>query len=297
MNIKDLDDEKILEILEKSTIHFKNSRIDLNSSSLIIKHLVNLIRAGIIAKHIEAENISKMMITLQENVDTELSKKESYEEKVWKRIKINFEKALSEHTKEVFEIFQNRYETLEKRIDLYQNVEELTRLVLREPKSPGKREDEKKRRLIGLSYAYVSLINSIFKYSLQDCYIWDRITTDKKINENDIARKEISDILNHYKQVNDLLFFDGYDLIIKNSVENSNFIFNVQNEKISFFDEHYEFSKQTGKPELVKNESVVSLEEIAEKYEKIESIFRIIMMLNQILVINLACRILSNRYS
>lgn len=296
MNIITLSDDRIIEILEKSLVHFKDSRFELESSGLIVKHIINLIRTGIISNHIDLSNIFKMIQSLQESVDTEFSKKGEYEKNVLKKIQDNFKKCLTDYSSEVLDIFQLRYESLEERVNVYQNIEDLTRLVLREPKSPGRLEEEKKRRLIGLSYAYSSLINGIFRDSLQDCYAWERIANGKKITINEIVRKEIGDIYNHYKQVNDLIYFQGYDSIIKNSVEQSNFTYEQPSGKIIFVDLHYSISKQTGKMDITKNSITQSLEEIAEKYERIETLYKITLILNQILMINSAIKILSNRY-
>lgn len=291
-----MNDEKIIEFLEKSLIHFKDSRFDLNSCAVIVKHIVNLIRTGIMSNRIDSNGLFKMIQALQESIGIEFSKKGPYEKKVFEKLQENFEKCLFDYSKETMEMFHIRYESLEKRMNLYQNVEDLTRLVLREPKSPGKREEEKKRRLIGLSYAYASLINSVFRYSLQDCYAWERLSTGKKIAIKDIERKEVNDIYNHYKQVNDLLYFEGYDITIKNSVERSNFYYELTNEKITFVDEYYALSDQTGKSEIMNNSTIQSLEEIAEKYEKIETVYKLVILFNQILIINSMCKVLSDRY-
>lgn len=296
LNIPELDDEKIIEILERSLIYFKDSRFDLESSALIVKHIINLTRTGIISNHIDYDNITKMIEALQESIYTEFAKNGPYEKSVLDKVKNNFRKCLSDYHKDTLEIFHSRTESLEHRVSFYQNIEDLTRLVLREPKSPGKRDEEKRRRVVGLSYAYASLINSIFGPSLLDCYIWDRIASGKKVILKDIERKEVSDIYNHYKQVSDLSYFDGYDVTIKNSVENSNFHYDSNSGKITFVDEYCVLSKQTGKTEMEKNTLTYSLEELVEKYEKIEMIYKLVLLFNQILVIYSACNVLSDRY-
>ena len=170
-----------------------------------------------------------------------------------------FRKSMKNHHPESVEIINNnlRIDKQEKRYRSYHNLQLLKKIVLN-----GATNDEE--RLIGISYAYLSLVDGIYTTSLLECYVWDRISRNLPVNIESVYRMSIANVYDYFKnQSLPLHYFDGWDIKVRNAVAHSSFKFDATRNKMIY-------ESTTGISEYDINEMI-------ENYEKLESIYPLVL--------------------
>jgi hypothetical protein len=142
-------------------------------------------------------------------------------------------------------------------------------------------------RLLGLSFAYATAVEGVYKASIQDCYVWEKLGTGEKIEPKKVPNMKISDILDYYKRVgSDISIFEGYDSIVRNAVAHSTIEYNEQKRKMLYKDNY-------GQNERIQE---YAFEELFAMYDKLKDVFELTLLKNQILRINDVCDTFVKRY-
>ncbi len=290
MSLDDFDDFVFFEWLGNSSKFFNSESIDMKSTALIVDNMISVIRSTL--PHIDNNQLKLLHSNLQNTIEQEFSKKGLYENKILVRLLNDMRKSITNHRQETENSFQTstRYERQNQRMHSAHNVKTLQYLILRNPPV------DTEQRFIGLSYAYANLVNGIFRFTIQDCYTWAKISNGDAVDPDTIAEMDVSDIYNYYNQKHDLLYFEGYDSIVRNAVAHSNFEYDPSTQKISYVNEGQLKPIATGITPTNRQTVEYSFQELIEKYEQLEVIYNAIMIINQILMIGTCLAKLTERH-
>lgn len=291
MSLDDFKDETFFEWLETCARFFRANRIEMEATATVVDNIINLVKTTIAS--IDRVNLRQLYTTFQDTIEVEFSKKGQYENKILVKLQDQYRNAIknySTNTQNAFET-SKRYERHNQRRLSSHNVETLRYLVTREPKV------ELEQRFIGLSYAYASFINGVFRFTIQDCYTWEKVSNGENVDPDVIADMEVADIHNYYKQKNDLLYFEGFDSVVRNAVAHSNFEFDSKTGEITYVAEGRRVTSPTGTPSTNRQTVTYSFDQMVENYQKLEKIYELIMITNQVLMVNTCLAKLTERHS
>lgn len=288
MSLDDFKDEVFFEWLDNSVKFYNAQRIEMKATSKSVEEIITTLKQTTL----DANKLKQQFTNFQDTIDVEFSKKGDYEKRIVNKLQNQVRNCLKNHLDKVEDAFQtsSRYERQKQRMHSSHNVETLRFLVTREP--PVNLE----QRFIGLSYAYANLVNGVFRFSIQDCYTWQKISECSTINPDTVSEMEVNDVKNYFKQKNDLLYFEGYDAVVRNAVAHSNFEFDPSTEKITYINERKERDANTGAWSKQRYTSTYSFEEMVENYTKLDRIYELIMCFNQMLMVSTCCSIISKRH-
>jgi len=276
MSLDDFGDDVFIEWLKDCAKLFRSQRLEMEATAIVVDKIIALIRNPI--SKIDQAGLQKLFTEYQNTMEVEFSKKGDYEKKIVIKLLDQSRKALTDYlpnTQNAFET-SKRYERVKQRTNSNHNVETLRYLVLREPKV------DLEKRFIGLSYAYANLVNGVFRFSIQDCYTWGKISNGETVDPDVIADMEVGDIRNYYNQKNDLLYFEGYDSIVRNGVAHSNFEFDSKTQEITYVAEGGRVTSPTGAPSTNRQTVTYSFEQMVENYQKLEKIYELVLITNQV---------------
>ena len=173
-------------------------------------------------------------------------------------------------------------DSIKKRMRCFHNLTKLREMVLRNSIS-----DEEK--FIGLSYAYLGLVDGIYMLSLRDCFLWHKLANQDHINTGKIQNMDPSGIYDYFsKKKFPLFYFDGWDKTVRNAVTRSSFHFDFEKQKMI-----YEDWNKTSKTSTI---SGYFFNEMVENYDKLESLYYAILVINQLTNLNDTILTFSNRY-
>jgi len=155
----------------------------------------------------------------------------------------------------------------EQRTHSYRNLQLLKKIVLN-----GATDDEE--RLIGISYAYLSLVDGIYTTSLRDCYVWQRLSENLPVDSSAIVKMSVSGIRDFFKnQSLPLHYFDGWERTVRNAVAHSSFKYDLATQVMQYED-------------IYGNQIEHTFTEMVENYEKLESVYPAVLVVNHTLAIN-----------
>ncbi len=280
MSLDDFDDEVFLKWLDNCAAFFRSNRIKMEATATVVDDMISLIKKTI--SSIDKEKLSQLFTTLQDTIEVEFSKKGEYENKIIVKLHNQLRISMKDHLTNMLNAFETskRYERNSQRRISSHNLETLRYLVIREP------QVDLEKTFIGMSYAYANLISGIFRFTLQDCYTWEKVSEGRVVDPDIIADMDVPDFQNYYKQKNDLLYFEGYDPIVRNSVAHSNFEYDPQSQEITYVNEGEQGTSPVGLETTNRKTVTYSFEQMLENYHKIEKIYELIMITNQILMVN-----------
>lgn len=159
------------------------------------------------------------------------------------------------------------------RVNAYKIVRTLSDILIKGSKS----EYEK---LLGLSYSYAASIEGVYKRSVQDCYVWERLAAETWRNDtaSSLQEMDIHKIINYFDAHSiDKSIFDGYDDTVRNAIAHSTL----------YFDENTNTMKYKDKRAAM--EVSYTFEQLRDKLQKIWDIYEMVLVKNQILRTNDAC--------
>lgn len=280
LSLDDFNDKLFFEWLDNCTAFFRSNRIEMEATATVVDDMIILIKKTI--SSINREKLSQLFTTLQDTIEVEFSKKGTYENKIIAKLHDMLRISMRNHLTNMLNAFETskRYERNSQRRISSHNLETLKYLVIREP------QVDLEKTFIGISYAYASLISGIFRFTLQDCYTWEKVSTGKIVDTDIVANMDVPDFYNYYKQKNDLLYFEGYDPIVRNSVAHSNFEYDPQSQEMTYVNESEQGTSPAGLTTSDRKTVTYSFEQMLENYHKIEKIYELIMITNQILMVN-----------
>ena len=280
MTLDDFDDGVFLKWLEDCAAFFRSNRIEMKATANVVDNIIILIKKTI--SSIDREKLSKLFTTLQDTIEVEFSKKGEYENKIIARLHNQLRISMKNHLTNMLNAFETskRYERNSQRRISNHNLETLKYLVIREP------QVDIEKTFIGMSYAYANLISGIFRFVLQDCYTWEKVSVGEIVDPEVIVDMDVPDFYNYYKQKNDLLYFEGYDPIVRNSVAHSNFEYDSQSQEMTYVNESEQGTSPVGLTTSNRKTVTYGFEQILENFHKIEKIYELIMITNQILMVN-----------
>jgi len=264
LSVDTKSDSELLELLELSSNLL--NKIELTNSATILDGIRTYISAET-PNTLDRNHISEEFKNLQASCQSEFSTT-THKGNCIALLLTAFRRSLTDHHQESVEVINNnlRIDKQEKRVRSYRNLQLLKKIVLQ-----GASDDEE--RLIGISYAYLSLVDGIYTTSLLECYVWDRISRNLPVNIESVYRMSIANVYDYFKnQSLPLYYFDGWDVKVRNAVAHSSFKFDKDTNKMIY-------EATTGISEYDFNEMV-------ENYEKLESIYPMILSAVQITAIN-----------
>ena len=293
MSVADLPDEQFFEYLDHAKKIF--AVFDMKLCSIITEEIKDIIQKTI--PHIDKQKLESKFHDLQDTLEVEFSKKGEYQKKVIKHIQGKYRVTLKTNLNEMQNTFEvsSRYEKTSQRMHSWHAIELLRKITVKGSKDEP---EEDHMRLIGISYAYLGLVNGVYRFSLQDCYAWERLANGEAVDPETLKNLEVNDVLDYFKTQNKpLLYFEGLDSTVRNAVGHSNFQYDKVTQKMIYTDEiPREMDTATGILTNQKHESKYSFDEMFENYLKLESVYYAIILLNEILMISAAGFTLTNRY-
>lgn len=276
MSIDDFGDEVFLEWLQDCAKLFRSQRLEMEATAVVVDEILELINRTM--SKIDQDGLKKLFTKYQNTMEIEFSNKGDYEKKIVIKLLDQSRKALTNYltnTQNAFET-SKRYERVKQRMNSNHNVETLRYLVIRDP------QVDLEKRFIGLSYAYANFVNGVFRFSIQDCYTWEKISNGDNVDPDDIADMEVADIHNYYNQKSDLLYFEGFDSVVRNAVAHSNFEFDPITGEITYVAEGRREISPTGTLTTNRQTVTYSFEQMVENYQKLEKIYELVLITNQV---------------
>jgi len=259
-----MSDDDLLLMLETGSKILK-TRLDMPRSAEIIDDIKNELSSSTY----ERESLNSKFRKLQTTAENEFGKNDHRKNCI---IMLNkqLRKALVLNLSEVKKI-RNQDEVVKiitQRANAYRNLQLLRKIVT----SGATNEEE---GLIGISYGYLAQVDGIYKKSLQDCYVWEKLGNKEKIEAEKVPKMSVADLKNYFEKMEKKLFyFEGWDSIVRNSVGHSAFQYDKQKRKMVYNDL---YAKKT---------TEYTIDEMIALYDKMENIFQLIMSTNQIIQAN-----------
>lgn len=280
MSVSSFSDEILTCMLSNSEKLFL--KMELKLSSKIVGEMLQIIKNTI--PHIDKNKLSSKFIELQDSIEVEFSKKSKHYENVIKQLQKSVRKTIKYNLSESHKTFEtsSRYEKMDQRKNSWRIVELLRRITLK-----GSTDDEEK--LIGISFAYLGLINGIYRLSLQDCYAWHRLGEGDSVDPQSLKNMEVADIYDYFNTKKlPMHYFNGLDLIVRNAVGHSNFHYDKDKQRMIYVDQ----PKNSTKVKI----SEYNFLEMAENYTNLEVVYHAVLLLNQESLISTSCDVLTKRY-
>jgi len=280
MSIENIPDDTLFNWLQTSP-RLLNS-LNLRSSSITANNIIQQIRREI--PHINGTTLNQQFHDLQDSVDVEFSRRSVYSRNILVQLQRSVRRSLSTNLREAQITFQTnaRLDRWEQRRRAYRIIDKFRNTILR-----GYQDEEDK--LIGISYAYLSLTNGIYRFCLQDCYAWERLGRGESVDPNALVHFEVHEIYNYYKDNGlPMFYFHGWDTTIRNAVGHTNLNYDEATQKMTFVNE----PRETDKKKVSEYEFV----EIVENYEKILEIYQLVLIMNQVLSVSSGCVEFLRRY-
>ena len=275
-SVRDLSDEILLGWFDNSHKLFKKMNLKLSSAyPLTMKEEIKKTLPSL-----DASKFERWFRDLQDTIDVEFSKKGKHQEDVIKFLQGKVRRTLKTNLAESQKVFERsiRYERAQQRMYSWANLNTLRKITV-------KGSDNDQEKLVGISYAYAGLITGIYRFSLQDCYAWQRLASIEKIDSDKLSNMEVLDIHNYFKTQNlSLVCFDGLDITVRNAVGHSNFKFDKDKQKMIYIDE------KSGKI------SEYTFIEMVENYQKLETVYLAILCMNQLMAVSTCLTVLIKRY-
>lgn len=291
MSLDEFGPDVFLGWLKTTKQFFDSNRINLPGSAIAIDTI--LLYFQINQGKLDSAKLQQLYANFKQAIRNEFPLKGKYEKKIFNKLEKDVTNSLQHYLQQTNDFFNSsvRLEIGQQRRHSSHMVETLKSLVLREPR-PNE-EDE----FIGLSYAYASQISGVFRYALQDCYAWEKISKNKPIDPNKVSYMEVEDLFDYYNSQGDLLYFEGYDVIVRNSIAHSNFQFDSETMKMTYINEtKKEEIGATGIIMGTKKTVEYSYEQVRQMYANISSIYSLIMIMNQILMVGTCIHYLELKY-
>ena len=256
--------------------------MDLKLSSITVNNIQNQIKTE--TPKINYSELNKKFRDLQDTVEVEFSKRGLHSQNVLvqlqKAVRVTISKNLQESQK-TFEV-NSVMETWEKRRKSYLICEKLRQIVLRS-------KPDEEERLIGISFAYLGLVNGVFRLALQDCYAWQRLSKGGSINSNWLKRQEIHDMHRYFKDnFLPLYYFYGWDSIVRNAVGHSNFYYDGTTQKMTYINEPNDPAKFSV--------SEYDFLQMVENVEQMLTVYHADLLMMQTLLVSSCCTEFAKRY-
>lgn len=258
------------------------ANLHLKLSSITARNMKTQIESQI--PRINRATLNQQFIDLQDTVEVEFNKRGIYSKNVLTQLQTAITTAIRENLEEVHKTFQinSVIEKWDQRRRAFRISDKFREIILR-----GHKDDED--RLIGISYAYLGFTNGVYRFSLQDCYAWERLAMGESVDPEQLSNIEINDVYEYYKR-NDLplFYFHGWDSTIRNAVGHANLSYDDITQKMTFINEIRDRSK--------KKVSEYEFIELVENYEKILDVYHAVLVMAQINVVSSVCFELARRY-
>jgi len=296
MSVDAFPDETFIQWLDETVMFFNSPLIDMKQTASESEKLVSEIKSTL--PNLDKNKILQQFKIIQDTIYVEFSKKGNYESKIAKKLITQFRKAKRNYPQEAENAFSTSgsYERINQRKNNYANVNTLEVSILREPKKLESDEKEKELKFVGLSYVYASMVGGIFRFTLQDVYRWEKVSNGENVDPEIVTDMDVEQIQNYYKTKNDLLYFEGYDPIVRHAVAHSNFEYDKAVKKITYVNEKRVLQSDGTNP-LRRFVSTYSFEDLHEMYNKIKSLYHLNIILNRMLLIETALAQLTQRHS
>ena len=123
-------------------------------------------------------------------------------------------------------------EMINDRVNAYKIIGTLKKIMEPVAQSPNE-------RMLSLSISYANAIEGIYKRAVQDCYVWEKISTGsaRAGQLTTIPNQDIKSIITYYDKQNiDKCIFEEYDDIVRNAVAHSTLSFDQTTNKMLYID-------------------------------------------------------------
>lgn len=270
MSISLYTDTQLFTFLENSKKLF--DVLGLKLSAKIIGEIITDIQKSI--PKIDVQTISGKFVTLQDSVDVEFCKKSAYHKKIFLHLQEDYRYSTKVYQTKVNQLMNSNFKVdmMEKRSHSHRNLEILKNAILRH-------DPTLEEKFVGISFAYLAMVDGPYKLSLQECYLWHRIAKNEEINIRNILESDPAQIYDHFKQEKiGLEYFEGWDKIVRNAVGHSSFKFDEAKQKMIYED----MDKKSGKNKIIEYD----YEELAQNFYKLEALYHAIFAIGHISLVN-----------
>jgi hypothetical protein len=160
---------------------------------------------------------------------------------------------------------------------MFQTLNDLKRLLF-----AGAKTDAEQALAGSITYSYT--VESIYKLSVRDCYVWERLGTNQQVDTKKVLGMDIMNIYDYFKNGNrDMIMFEGYENTVRNAVSHATFFYDPKDGITTYTDKRKGLS--------VKH----TLLQIEDKYEKLRELYLYVMLRNVLINVGDACTRLLNR--
>ncbi len=130
-------------------------------------------------------------------------------------------------------------------------------------------------KAVGMSYDYLSHIDSLYGKALKDFVIFDILSKLETVDFDKIKKMKIRDIEDHFKEIPESnCLFEGYNSEIRNAIAHSSFWYDKKKKKIIF--------EERRKNHLHE----ITLDELIDMKEKIDDLDILVFCYNELLTID-----------
>ncbi|SMH72021.1 hypothetical protein [Candidatus Nitrosotalea okcheonensis] len=280
MSITQYTDQQFFGFLENSSKMF--TKLGLKLSAITVNEIVHTMQNQI--PKIDRTKITALFHDLQDSIDVEFCKISTHHKNIFCLLQSDYRISLKIYPQVVNQVFNmnNKVDKLERRINIYRNLEILRSAVMRN--NPSIEE-----KFVGLSYAYLGIVDGLYKLSLQECYVWHKIAKNEPIHMKNILDSSPAEIYNHFLQEKiNLSYFDGWDRTVRNSVGHSSFKYDNVKQQMTY--ENYD--RKTGNYNTID----YTYDQLGENYYKLEAIYHAVLAITHISMVNDSSRVLCDRY-
>lgn len=252
-------------------------RLGLHDSTKLLNNIKQDIRNSI-GGSVDKNKLCENFKDLQQKMHEEFSTSE-HRGKIIAQLLDDYRKVMKYNLQEAVKIINlnSKVDENEKRMNSYKNLLTLKKIAIN-----GSENVEE--RTIGISYAYLSLVEGIYEGSMIDAHMWNLLAQNQSIDFKAVKKLSLSDIKNQFKSKNkDMSCFEGYDKTVRNAVGHSSMKFDETKNKMTYQDDKG-------------NVSEYNFEEMIENYDKLEVMYYAIMMIGALIGISQVLDIFCNRY-
>jgi hypothetical protein len=282
MSLSDVNDSSLFKWLTTS-MNLLDKLFKFKASALIIKEMKQQLENEI--PNINENELNRKFTNLQDTLEVEFCKRGDYSKSIFLYLQKKVRKTMKTNLAEYQKTFgvSSHMDRSEQRHRMYKILEKLRTTTLR-----GAKDEEDK--MIGISFAYLGLVNGVYRFALQDCYRYELLANGQTVDPEYITKLEIHNIYCYYSDNNlPLDYFDGWNSTVRNAVGHSNFFYDEMKQKMIYVDEPNEPAK--------KQVSEYDFDEMADNYRKLLEVYYAVLIFDQMVLVSSSCFELERRYS
>jgi hypothetical protein len=216
--------------------------------------------------------LNSAFLVLQEDVRKEYSSS-IYRARIYNYITSRVSAAMEDHHDEVVKALNTPgfMQVPKERLHIFQTLNALIRILF-----AGAKTDSDKALAGSIAYSYA--VEGIYKMSVRDCYVWERLGCGQEVDTEKVVGMDIMHVFDYYRKNElEMVIFEGYDNTVRNAVSHATFYYDAAANLTSYEDRR--------KGAAVR----FSFIEIEDKYQKLKELYQYILIKNVLINVSDAC--------